>query len=114
MQPEIVLLKIRHIQKANVSFFLSYVESIITFYVRIYIDGYVYVCRICLCVGHKIKNSVTKLKKTSKGGGRKKMTEYRTPCDLKIGGARRIWGKGSQPVRRKERPHGRKVRRAKA
>lgn len=48
MQPEIVLLKIRHIQKANVSFFLSYVESLITLYVRIYIDGYVYVCR-CMC-----------------------------------------------------------------
>lgn len=54
------------------------------------------------CVGHKITNRVTKLRKTLKGGGRKKMTEYRNPCDLKVGGARSIWGK-REPAGPKER-----------
>lgn len=62
------------------------------------------------CVGHKITNRVTKLRETSKGGGRKKMTEYRNPCDLKVGGARSIWRKRKSVSQEERATRGRKVR----
>lgn len=112
MQPEIVLLEKKTYAKGK-CFVLSIIRRVYNNIICVHIHRWMFMCAGA-CVGHKITNRVTKLRKTSKGGGRKKMTEYRTPCDLKVGGARRIWGKGSQPVRRKDWPCGRKERRVKA
>lgn len=64
------------------------------------------------CVGHKITNRVTKLRKTSKGGGRR-WQNTRTHVTWKKVGPEVSGEKGSQSVRRKERHVGEKWKQSK-